>query len=249
MMKIDRLFSCKSEELLPLSKFTLFSLKRDIAEFAAFSTKFNDEYVTQTEAMINTVENLLEPQAEVLTLGMIAQTMDAQLNDIILWLQRIEGYLKLSKSVPSISAAGFGISALRRSVRYRDYEGVVAGMKVLVTNVQNHLTVLQAAGMPDTVLPALQELHTGVAGNRQKQFEIRSKRAALVQDNMKTLNELYLRMTEIYSIGKVLYRTTDPAKYAEYTFSKLLKKVRNAARNAAPADDNAVATNTNTTTN
>jgi tRNA G46 methylase TrmB len=56
-------------------------------------------------------------------------------------------------------------------------------------------------------------------------------------------------MTEIYSIGKVLYRTTDPAKYAEYTFSKLLKKVRNAARNAAPADNNAVTTNTNTATN
>lgn len=66
---------------------------------------------------------------------------------------------------------------------------------------------------------------------------------------MKTLNELYLRMTEIYSIGKVLYRTTDTAKYAEYTFSKLLKKVRNAARNAAPADNNAVATNPNTSTN
>ena len=66
---------------------------------------------------------------------------------------------------------------------------------------------------------------------------------------MKTLNELYLRMTEIYSIGKVLYRTTDPAKYAEYTFSKLLKKVRNAAKSAAPADNIAVAANTNTTTN
>lgn len=249
MMKIDRLFSCKSEELLPLSKFTLFSLKRDIAEFAAFSTKFNDEYVTQTEAMINTVENLLEPQAEVLTLGMIAQTMDAQLNDIILWLQRIEGYLKLSKSVPSISAAGFGISALRRSVRYRDYEGVIAGMKVVLTNVQNHLNLLLAAGMPDTVLPALQELLSSLAGNRQKQFEIRSKRTALIQDNMNMLNELYLRMTEIYSIGKVLYRTTDPAKYAEYTFSKLLKKVRNAAKSAAPADNIAVAANTNTSTN
>lgn len=66
---------------------------------------------------------------------------------------------------------------------------------------------------------------------------------------MKMLNELYLRMTEIYSIGKVLYRTTDPAKYAEYTFSKLLKKVRNAARNAAPADNIAVAANSNTTIN
>ena len=65
---------------------------------------------------------------------------------------------------------------------------------------------------------------------------------------MKTLNELYLRMTEIYSIGKVLYRTTDPAKYAEYTFSKLLKKVRNAKASSATAD-NAVAPHANTANN
>lgn len=209
MMKIDRLFSCKSEELLPLSKFTLFSLKRDIAEFSAFSTKFNDEYVTQTEAMINNVENLLEPQAEVCcfiddlpndgcaTKGM--PTLDAT-------------YGRLSetfKNVPQIIAAGFGITALRRSIDNSDFEGVIAGMKILVTNVQNQLKPLLDSGMPDTVLPALQELLTSLAGNRQKQFEIRSKRTALIQDNMNMLNELYLRMTEIYSIGKVLYRTTD----------------------------------------
>lgn len=128
---------------------------------------------------------------------MIYQTMDAQLKECRLWMQRMEGYLKLLKNVPQITAAGFGITALRRSIDSSDFEGVIAGMKILVTNVQNHLAVLQAAGMPDTVLPALQELHAGVAGNRQKQFEIRSVRAALVQDNMKTLNELYLRMTEI----------------------------------------------------
>lgn len=248
MMKIDRLFSCKSEELVPLSKFTLFSLKRDIAEFSAFSTKFNDEYVTQTEAMINNVENLLEPQAEVLVLRMIYQTLDAQLKECRLWMQRMEAYLKLLKNVPQITAVGFGISALRRSIDKSDFEGVIAGMRILVTNVQNQLTPLLDSGMPDTVLPALQELLTSLAGNRQKQFEIKSKRAALIQDNMKMLNELYLRLSEIYSIGKVLYRTTDPAKYAEYTFSKLLKKVRNAAKSPAPADNNAVATNTNTTT-
>ncbi len=54
-------------------------------------------------------------------------------------------------------------------------------------------------------------------------------------------------MTEIYSIGKVLYKNTDPAKYADYTFTKLLKKVRNATASPATAD-NAVAPDANTTT-
>jgi len=55
-------------------------------------------------------------------------------------------------------------------------------------------------------------------------------------------------MTEIYNIGKVLYKNTDPAKYADYTFTKLLKKVRNAKASSATAD-NAVAPHANTANN
>jgi hypothetical protein len=39
-----------------------------------------------------------------------------------------------------------------------------------------------------------------------------------------------------------------PAKYADYTFTKLLKKVRNAMASSATAD-NAVATDANTANN
>ena len=88
--------------------------------------------------------------------------------------------------------------------------------------------------MPQTLL----DMHDSLAETRQKQLEIKSNRAAIVQNNMKTLNDLYLRMSEIYNIGKVLYKNTDPAKYADYTFSALLRKVRNASTSSAPAAKN-----------
>lgn len=248
MITNNRLFSCKYEELLPVSKFTLFSLKRDIAEFTAFSNMFSDEYVTQTEAMINTVENLLEPKAETLMLSMIAQTMEQQATELGDQLNFIDGYLKLLKTMPGMTAKAFGISDLRISIRKRDYEGVLKGLKILLSNVQNHLSALQGKGMPATMPQTLQGLHDDIAQNRLKQFEIKSNRAGIVQNNLKTLNELYMRMTEIYSIGKVLYKNTDPAKYADYTFTKLLKKVRNAKASSATAD-NAVAPDANTANN
>ena len=248
MITNNRLFSCKYEELLPVSKFTVFSLKRDIAEFTAFSTQFSDEYVTQTEAMINTVENLLEPKAETLALSMTAQTMEQQLSELNKQLNFIDGYLKLLKTMPGMTAKAFGLTDLRKSIRKLDYEGVLKGLKILMSNVQNHLTALQGKGMPATLPQTLQELHDGIAQNRQKQFEIKSNRAGIVQNNLKTLNELYMRMTEIYNIGKVLYKNTDPAKYADYTFTKLLKKVRNATTSSASAD-NAVAPDANTANN
>ncbi|MEZ7867219.1 MAG: hypothetical protein QMB37_07195 [Paludibacteraceae bacterium] len=51
-------------------------------------------------------------------------------------------------------------------------------------------------------------------------------------DVLKTLNDLYLRMSEIYNIGKVLYKNTDPAKYADYTFTALLRQAQQQLRQA-----------------
>jgi len=38
----SREYSCKDEELPVICKFTAFSLKRDLADFTAFSPKFNE---------------------------------------------------------------------------------------------------------------------------------------------------------------------------------------------------------------
>ena len=51
--------------------------------------------------MINTVENLLEPKAETLTLSMIAQTMGQQATELGNQLNFIDGYLKLLNQCPA----------------------------------------------------------------------------------------------------------------------------------------------------
>lgn len=232
-MKNVKMFSCKYEELLPISKFTLFSLRRDLTEFAAFSNRFSDEYVTETEAMINDVENLLEPKAETLSLKMISQTMEQQVNELNKSMLHVEGYLKLMKNVPGFTPKAFGVSALRKSMNTLEYEGTLKNLKLLNSNVLNNLPAFEGRGMPADMPQTLQKLHDVIAENRQKQFEIKSNRSAIVQNNIKTLNDLYLRMTEIYSIGKVLYKLTDPAKMNDYTFTALLKKVRNSLKSTA----------------
>ena len=227
MNQTNRIYSCKNEELLPISKFTLFSFKRDIADFSAFSTQFNDQYVADMEAMIAQVEILLEPQTETLALKQIYQEMEKLLVEIQKALLPVEGYLKLGKKEIGITPASFGISPLRRSINKGDSEAVLKGVKIVITNIQTHNTTLEQKGMPATALTTLQDLQNRVAENKQKQYEIKTNRASIVQSNIQTLNTLYLRMSEIYTIGKVLYKTTNPVKYDEYTFSKLIKKVRN----------------------
>ena len=223
----NRQYSCKNEELLPISKFTLFSLKRDIADFSAFSTIFNEQYVTETESFITQVENVLEPKNETLALKLITQEIDQLLIQLQQILLTTEGYLKLLKKELKITPAAFGISGVRKSLNNGDVESILQGIKVLSANLQHHAAPFEQKGMPATIFQNLQELQTAIGEKKQKQFEIKTARAAIVQDNLTIFNTLYLRLTEIYNIGKVLYKTTNPAKYDEYTFTKLIKKVRN----------------------
>jgi len=49
------------------------------------------------------------------------------------------------------------------------------------------------------------------------------------------LNELYDQIGEILSVGKILYKGKDAAKLSDYTFTELLKKVRQVATNTVKA--------------
>ena len=48
----------------------------------------------------------------------------------------------------------------------------------------------------------------------------------LIEENVEIMNQLYGQIQEILSIGKILYTDVDPGRLQEYTFSKLMKQVR-----------------------
>ena len=52
----------------------------------------------------------------------------------------------------------------------------------------------------------------------------------IVQDNIAKLNQLHANLTDIYAIGKALYAKTNAVKMADYTFTKLLNRVRQTAK-------------------
>lgn len=230
MQKKIRQYACKDEELLPISKFTVFSLKRDIDEFTAFSNQFNEQYIADLETLITQVESVIEPEAETLALKLITQKTEEQYSDLNKILLIIEGYLKLVKKEIKISPSAFGIVNLRKDIRKHDIEAVLNGIKFLSGNIQTYGAALEAKGMPATTVKSLQDLQTALAENKQKQFEIKTKRAGLVQDNTVLFNRLFEKLSEIFTIGKVLYKTSNPAKYNDYIFTKLMKKVRNTTR-------------------
>ena len=228
-----RIFNCKDEELPVVSKAVAFALKRDIADFTAYSPKFTDAYVTDYENKITVVTDLLEPQSETLAKKIITERYSNTMNNLIDPINRVTGYLNLAKATLNITPASFGLAALRKSIVNHDVEGVIANLHIVLANIQTYKAPLAEQGLTDELINVLTTAFNSLAEDKQKQIEIISNRRSIVQNNVSLLNELYLQTSEILSVGKILYKATDPAKLSDYTFSELLKKVRQVAKAAS----------------
>ena len=125
-----------------------------------------------------------------------------------------------------ISDTAFGLSALRKSVNVKDVEGVLANLRVVQTNITAHKAALMEKGLSDELITGLNLAAQSLGADKQQQYEILINRKSIVQNNLGQLNSTFDQLAEILSVGKILYKTTDSAKLMEYTFTDLLKKVR-----------------------
>jgi len=238
----NRNFNCKDEELPVVSKAVAFGLKRDLVDFTAFSPKFTPDYVTNFETKIITVSDLLEPQSETLAKKIITERYSNTMNTLIDSINRVTGYLNLAKANLNITPASFGFAALRKSIVNHDVEGVIANLHIVLANIQTYKASLAEQGLTDELIDSLTAAFNSLAADKQQQIEITSNRRSIVQNNVSLLNELYNQIGEILSVGKILYKATDPAKLADYTFAELLKKVRQIAKSAVKTAQKTVET-------
>lgn len=226
MTKIQRSFKCRNEELVPIAKFTSFSLKRDLNEISQVYNNVNPDYIAATDALIADVENLLEPQVEMLAMKQVTKELDESMNDLLTQINFLATYLKMSHKALKISVTDFGLTNLRKAIYKSDAEAVVENLKIVLIHTKQNSDVLQANGMSSNFVEKLEALNTKIAADRQKQFELLRNRMLIVQDNTQMLNQLYSRILEIHLIGKSIFAKTNAVKLDDYTFKKLLSKVR-----------------------
>jgi len=221
-----RSYSCKDEELPVVCGFAAISLNRDLNDFTAFSPKFNAAYVSDYKSKIERIQDLVQPKSETVELKLITERMYATLDSLIAPLNYVDGYLKLAGKTVPISAADFGLTQLRKSIRSRDVENVLQLIHTVETNLAKYNAQLSVVGLTDTTSNKFPEAGSLLSIDKNKKYELVSNRMALVQNNLGALNELNDQLTEICNIGKILYKQTDKAKLKDYTFTQLMKQVR-----------------------
>jgi hypothetical protein len=202
-------------------------LRRDSADFLAFSPVFNQDYFNSFDAKINLVDELVSPKTETDELKKITKRLYQTMDSLIEPIAGIRGYLRLAKDSVGMSAKDFGLTLLTQKIAARDAEGVRKNLLLVVSFLKKYREPLVAVGLSDAVIEQFEAAVSSITEDNKLQFEIVSKRKAIVQKNLKTLNDLYKQLTDLLSIGKALYKNTDPAKAKEYVFQSLMKSVRN----------------------
>jgi hypothetical protein len=223
---VSRLYNCKDEELVPISRFVLFSLKRDQVDFFSYSANFKPEYVTALEAKITEVSDLMEPASELLARKLITDRLYTTMTGLITPINRLSGYVTLAQKTLGVTPADFGITGLRKSITNGDAEGVAKNLHLIISNITTYKVMLMQQGLTEDLMNELSASATSIAADKQQQYEITISRKNIIQNNAALLNGLYEQMSEIMTIGKILYKNTDKVKLSEYTFADLLKKVR-----------------------
>jgi hypothetical protein len=221
--KNPRNYSCKDEELSTIGGYALTNVRRDRAEFAAYSPKYNEEGLLAFDNDIKTVDELVNPQTEVAALKLITAKLYADIDTLFDKAIRIEGYIKMSKGEVPISAKDFGITALKQRAHAKDAVSVLQNARLVATNIKIHWDALIKQGLSETMIEEFYADIESISTGNQKQYDMIGNRRARLQANLDVLNALAEKIKDICTVGKILFRG-NPGKLKEYTFSELKKK-------------------------
>lgn len=245
-----RNFNCKDEELPVICRFAAYSLKRDLADFSAFSPKFNEDYVNQFESRIAEISDLVEPKSETAQLKIITERLHASMSGLLLPLNRLNGYITIARQELKITPADFGITAIRKSINSKDAEGVIKALHLILGNIDRNKELLAAHGLQADLVNLFAESASAISADKQTSYEVQSNRKTIVQNNLGKLNALSDQLSEILNIGKILFKGIDVVKQQEYTFNELKKRVRKTqTASTDKTDTNEANTNPSTTVN
>lgn len=219
-------YACKDEEVPVTCDYAHFSFKRDLADFKAYSPKFDDEYDSNFGKCIDDAYELVAPESETIELKASTTRLYAVYDGLRDPINRLEGYLQLAEKKLNVSPDDFGIKVLRKSIRKKDAEGVLDSLHLINRNVITYRSTLVEMGLNDNLINRFVSDAEVVSREKKLQYEIVTNRRRIVQENLFVLNNLNHLLVEILRVGKILYSDSDTAKTKEYTFSELKKRVR-----------------------
>jgi hypothetical protein len=224
----ERKFTLRIEEMPVIGKFLFDSFNRDFSDFQGYSPDFNNAYRNIFSNLVDAVNDIVNPKTLVAELKKITADMYDIIDSLRPIMNRLEGYVdRVDASDLTIQASDFGIKAVRDKISNKDQEALLENLKVVIENIDNNLAKLQAKGWDNEQDQELRDKRTEIANANAAQNMKMDQREAKVQDNIDTLNELWVIMQDVMDTGRVrLYKFDNPEKAGDYTLAVLKNRIR-----------------------
>jgi methyl-accepting chemotaxis protein len=222
--------SARKEEIIAIGEITFEQLKRDNADFTAYSPIYNSTYITNYKTKIADAKAIVTTENLIAQGKMITETLYKDVDSLKDPLNKLEGYVKRADNL-TIQVKDFGIHEVREKIFSKDVEGLLMKLSTLIGNINDNTTELNTVGYTATAFTALKDLKAKINDENVGQTMQDESQSETVGDNNKIFEELDTTTKDVLDAGKRIYKFTNKIKVGEYTYLKLLSRVRH-ERNA-----------------
>ncbi|MEZ5195324.1 MAG: hypothetical protein R2764_02665 [Bacteroidales bacterium] len=224
------------EEVPVVASMVMDSLNRDLADFTAFSPKYDAVFVSDIATKVKAVEVKTNTQVYIAQLKTITTSLYNSTDSLRPLMTRLEGYVMLAKDELNIAPADFGISDVRNKIGTKDVEGLLDKLAITLMHTTNNLAVLETKGFTAEALTELETLTEAIRSKNPEQNLKMDEKEAGVQANLGLIKELWEIIAEVMDIGKRLYKYDDTEKTGDYTISTIKSRIRHEGSAPEPDD-------------
>ena len=235
MERVNPDFSCRIDELVPLARLLRASYVRDQADFQALlPADYTAAFLTDYDQRLAAADALEATSVQVARRMVFTE----RIHQVYEQLPQALDFLaaRVRRATPlTVPADRFGIEQARRARNHDDHPGLEAALKTLLQNIAANSAALAQRGQQPADTQQLQDLYDSLVQETTAQGSHMSQQKSHTDDNMTVLNALYAPMKHLFDDGKALYARSDKAKYEDYTFTQLLKRIRRERKAQEPA--------------
>lgn len=232
-----RKFSFKIEELVVIAAVILESVRKDIADFMAFSSVFTVEFLDAIDEKIEACKTLINSSSIAKELKLITEDVYKKSDAFRSKFNALEVYFKYAVGQIDIQVSDTGIKAARLNISRGNTEGVVSDARKVLANAKKNRAALEAKGMKPEFLVAFEAEINEVEVLNNKQITLKNEMLRQTDTNMGTYNDLWSDISIITDAAKAIYRGVDDVKLKNYNISLLRKRINAEGGNADSATD------------
>lgn len=223
---VSRNYKGKDEELPVMAGYVAFSFERDLAEFQAYSPIFSAEIrklqnAHTTSKWIDFPGYRDHPPFVQWRSGSIPPWIRCS----ILWHAfRVTSLWQGKASLRLLPSLVWWHCATK--IVNRDSEGVLKSLRVINDNIALYLPNLQEVGLSDEMVALLKNAQQSISEDNLEQYKIVMPARNWYKPISACSTNFYASIMELCSVGKILYKSSNPQKLQEYTYTELIKRVR-----------------------